>query len=104
MPACLIWIPVIRTVLLPRSLPTGPAGRIVRSIPGAAKAEFSDEQVSATCQPLLDRSLRSETEAALIEAIDQLCHNGTISDKTRTRFEADWTPEQQLEILALCGT
>jgi hypothetical protein len=70
----------------------------------AAKAGFSGEQISATCQPVIDRSLWTETEAALIEAIDQLCRDGTISAKTRTRFEADWTREQQLEILALCGT
>ena len=37
-------------------------------------------------------------------AIDELCVAGSISDETLAHFQKDWTVEQQLEILALCGT
>jgi alkylhydroperoxidase family enzyme len=70
----------------------------------AMKARLSDAQINATRQPSICRSLWSETEATLIEAIDQLCRDGMLSGKTLVQFETDWTAEQQLEILALCGT
>jgi hypothetical protein len=42
-------------------------------------------------------------EAGLVKAIDQLCHMGWLDDATQARFEADWSTEQQLEIIAVIG-
>jgi alkylhydroperoxidase family enzyme len=66
-------------------------------------AKFSDAQVSQTRSGAIDPSLWSPEEQHLLKAIDELCASGRIEEQTLDRFEADWTVEQQLEILALCG-
>jgi alkylhydroperoxidase family enzyme len=69
----------------------------------AAAAKFSQAQIEATRLGPVDPNLWPEPEACLLKAIDSLCATGMIEDDVITQFESDWTKEQQLEILALCG-
>jgi alkylhydroperoxidase family enzyme len=70
----------------------------------SAAAKLTDDQIAATRNSEIDHSLWSSQEVTLLTVIDQLCATGKPSDKTLTAFQNDWTVEQQLEILALCGT
>ena len=70
----------------------------------AKAAKLTPPQVAAMRDAGVDVALWSAQEASLIQAIDDLCETGGLSDAMLTRFEADWTLEQQLESLALCGT
>lgn len=70
----------------------------------AKAAKLTPAQVAATRAAGVDAALWTAEEASLIRAIDDLCSTGGMSDTVLARFEADWSPEQQLEILALCGT
>jgi len=67
-------------------------------------ADLSKEQITATRDTNIDPELWSSEEANLIQAIDDLCTIGKVSDETLVQFEANWTVEQQLEIMTLCGT
>lgn len=67
-------------------------------------ANFSEPQIAATCIKEIVPELWSIEEYHLLEAIDELCIEGSISNETLIHFQKDWTVEQQLEILALCGT
>jgi alkylhydroperoxidase family enzyme len=67
-------------------------------------AKLSEQQLCTTRSPQIDEILWTPEEVGLIAAIDQLCADGRMTDATQSRFEAQWTLEQQLEILALCGT
>ncbi len=66
-------------------------------------ARFSPKQVAATRSAEIDLALWSEEEAHLLQSIDELCETGVITETTLAQFQAAWTCEQQLEILALCG-
>lgn len=66
-------------------------------------AGLTEEQVDATRLHGSDAECWSEQESVLIECVDQLCERATIADEAYRRFQALWTAEQQLEILALCG-
>lgn len=70
----------------------------------SAAAKLTDDQITATRNSEIDLSLWSPQEVTLLTVIDQLCATGKPSDKTLKAFQRDWTVEQQLEILALCGT
>jgi alkylhydroperoxidase family enzyme len=67
-------------------------------------AKLSEEQAAATRKSEANAPCWDATQRGLINAIDELCETGSFSDKTLKQFQADWTMEQQLEILALCGT
>ena len=67
-------------------------------------ARLSDEQVAATRTGNPDAQCWDASQGRLIAAIDQLCADGTLSAEALADFQADWTTEQQLEIMALCGT
>jgi alkylhydroperoxidase family enzyme len=67
-------------------------------------AKLSEEQIAATRTSDSDASCWDATQRGLIAAIDELCASGTMSDDTLARFQADWSLDQQLEIMALCGT
>lgn len=74
-------------------------------VTGFAKAaKFSDAQVAATLEAHIDPALWTPGEGRLIRALDELCATGTLKQDTLAVFQSDWTVEQQLEILALCGT
>lgn len=69
----------------------------------AKAAKFTPAQVTATTLPDVDASLWSPVEVRLIRAIDEICRDGALSCSAQTAFEEDWSMEEQLEILALCG-
>lgn len=46
----------------------------------------------------------SQKEQRLIAAVDQLCEMATINENLLNPFKDDWSKEEQLEIIALCGT
>lgn len=68
----------------------------------AQAAKLTDTQVNATRIDF--DNCWSKDERALIEAIDQLCSTGDLTESARSAFQSRWTKEQQLEILALIGT
>lgn len=67
-------------------------------------AELTDPQIAATCVKKIRESLWTRQEVTLLQTVDALCDGGQIPDELQARFQADWTAEQQLEIMALCGT
>lgn len=69
----------------------------------AKAAKFTPEQVAATTQREIDPALWRPGEVRLIRAVDEVCRNAALSPAMRATFEEDWSAEQQLEILALCG-
>lgn len=73
------------------------------SVFGAA-AKFTPAQIAATRRARVDPALWPTAEACLLRVIDSLCAQGRIDDDLQLPFESDWSKEQQLEILALCGT
>ena len=70
----------------------------------AQAAGFSDAQIAATRYPAEDRGLWDAHEHLLIRCVDQLCEKGTVEDTDLCHFQEIWSLEQQLEIMALCGT
>ncbi|HUT78967.1 MAG TPA: carboxymuconolactone decarboxylase family protein [Polyangia bacterium] len=66
-------------------------------------AKLSDEQIAATRAAGADAACWNARQRRLINAIDELCAEGTLGDPTLARFQEDWTLDEQLEILALCG-
>ena len=69
----------------------------------ARAAPLTDEQVAATRLSHSHADCWLPTERVLIECFDQLCRDALIAERTYERFQALWSLEQQLEILALCG-
>jgi alkylhydroperoxidase family enzyme len=67
-------------------------------------ADLSQAQVFATRTSDADADCWDARQAVLIRVVDELCSLGMLSDTTLAQFEARWTLEEQLEILALCGT
>ncbi|MEX1036300.1 MAG: carboxymuconolactone decarboxylase family protein [Sneathiella sp.] len=70
----------------------------------AAHVEFSPEQIQAMRLEKSDASCWPEEEQLLIRVVDEICETTTLSDATLAKFQSVWTLEQQLEIIALCGT
>jgi alkylhydroperoxidase family enzyme len=70
----------------------------------AGAARLDADQLADTRAGRIDPTLWSAAEAGLVHALDRLCRDGRLDDATQTRFEADWTLPQQLEICALAGT
>ena len=67
----------------------------------AKAAGLTPDQVSATRKR--DDGCWSEKERRLLEAIDQLCHSSTLDNAALAYFQQDWSVNEQLEIIALCG-
>ncbi|NNL68140.1 MAG: carboxymuconolactone decarboxylase family protein [Myxococcales bacterium] len=67
-------------------------------------AKLGEGQVRATRSAGPDAACWDEEQALLIRGVDELCAEGTLSDATLAGFQERWTVEQQLEILALCGS
>lgn len=65
-------------------------------------AELTADQISATRQS--NTKCWAPKEQRLIAAIDQLCTSSTLDNNKLALFQKDWNNEEQLEILALCGT
>lgn len=70
----------------------------------AAAAGFSDDQIVATKNAKCDDPVWNDREKALLALIDDLCRSGTIEQETLETFQLLWSKEEQLEIMALCGT
>ncbi len=70
----------------------------------ARAAKLTPHQVAATASKVVDPENWSPVEVRLINAVDELCTSGVISEDALAGFESDWTKEQQLEVLALVGT
>lgn len=70
----------------------------------AKAAKLTDGQIQATRLGRHHSAKWTPREERLIEAIDQFCETGTLTDGVLKAFETDWTVEEQLEILALIGT
>ena len=67
-------------------------------------ADLTAQRLNDTCSPAPDKILWSQEELTLIEIVDQLCSKGDISPREQKLLAKYWSPEQQLEIFALCGT
>jgi len=65
-------------------------------------AKLTADQIAATRQTISE--CWTVKEQRLLSAIDQLCAASTLDDNTLAAFQSDWSTEEQLEILALCGT
>ena len=70
----------------------------------ASAAELSIEQVAATKNGQPDDGIWNVREQALLTVVDDLCRSATISPGSLDLFQQYWSKEQQLEIIALCGT
>ena len=69
----------------------------------ARAANLSDDQVAATRIGGSKADCWTSEERLLLDCIDQLCDNAMIDNATYEAFQQQWTVEQQLEIMALCG-
>lgn len=69
----------------------------------AAQAGFIDEEIAALYSGGADASCWTAEEALLIKCVDAMLAHGRLKADQRTLFQATWTAEQQLEILALCS-
>ncbi|WP_298563104.1 carboxymuconolactone decarboxylase family protein [uncultured Aliiroseovarius sp.] len=70
----------------------------------AKAAKLTRQEVEDTCSTVPNPDLWPERELNLMAVIDELLRSGSPSKEARTTFAEIWTAEQQLEILALCGT
>ena len=66
--------------------------------------KLTEEQVTATHALGPDAGCWDDRQAVLMRIVDELCGTGTLTDGTLGQLEEGWTVEEQLEILALCGT
>ncbi len=67
-------------------------------------AKLTDAQIAATRSEQVDDAIWSPAEACLLRAVDNLCASGKMDNIISEKFARDWSKEQQLEIIALCGT
>jgi len=70
----------------------------------ADAARLSDAQVTDTTATEPDPALWTLEELNLIQVIDAFCASGCPDPALKEVFQQNWTVEQQLEIMALCGT
>ena len=70
----------------------------------SSRVGLDPDQVAATRNAPHDASCWDAPERLLLRVVDALCEQGTIPDPLYPAFQEAWTCEQQLEILALCGT
>ena len=68
----------------------------------ANAAGLNTEQINATRQDNAD--CWSPKERRLITAIDQLCATANLESEQLAHFQNDWNKEEQLELIAICGT
>ena len=66
-------------------------------------AKLSEEQIRETRLGDCGSPCWSEEESLLIRVVDELSCAAKLSAETLQGFQAAWTLEQQLEIIALCG-
>lgn len=69
----------------------------------AGAAGLSEAQIAATGLGAADDGAWAPEEALLIAAVDAFIRDGALSEPLKARFQAAFSAEQQLEIIALCG-
>src|SRR5215218_874170 len=69
----------------------------------AQAAKFTEEQVRATVHGGADAPCWSESEQAMISAVDALHHRATLTDAEFARLKAYHDDAKILEIIQLCG-
>ena len=69
----------------------------------AGPAQLSDEQVRATVLDHANAPCWSETEQALIAAVDALHHRATLDEAEFKALSAHYNDDEILEIMLLCG-
>ena len=69
-----------------------------------AAAGLSDEQLRATVREKPEASCWDSEQQVLLRVVDALCRDGRTADALQRDFEARFDAEQQLEVIALCGT
>jgi alkylhydroperoxidase family enzyme len=70
----------------------------------ARHARLSDEQIADITRPTPDPAQWNPQDLALITAVDQMSRTGSLDADTLDQFRKEYTLDQQLEIMALCGT
>ena len=70
----------------------------------AAAAGFSPDQVAATVTGRSDASCWDGRERVLLSVTDALSSAADLSEDLLAAFRGGWSVEQQLEVIALCGT
>jgi alkylhydroperoxidase family enzyme len=68
-----------------------------------AHIEFGEVEIDATRHGDHLTACWEATESLLVEVVDELCASGTLNDCLVQRFQANFSKEQQLEVMALCG-
>jgi alkylhydroperoxidase/carboxymuconolactone decarboxylase family protein YurZ len=66
-------------------------------------AGLTKEQVAATRLGRPDQACWPQNDTLLLKCVDELCLHAKIQDDTLVQFQDQWSLEQQLEIMALCG-
>ena len=66
-------------------------------------AGLSAEEVKRTVLGAADQASWEGREALLVGVLDQLHDTARLREETRSRFDRQWSAEEQLEILALSG-
>jgi len=69
----------------------------------SAHVGLGEAEVAATRLAPADAACWTAEESLLLRVVDELCDGGGLTETTRAAFAETWSPEQQLEILALCG-
>ncbi len=69
----------------------------------ARAAKLTEAQTAATRLGPWDADCWSPEERLLVRVVDEVCAHAGVTPGTLPEFEATWTLDQQLEILALCG-
>lgn len=67
-------------------------------------AGLTAEQVRATRLGTATNPAWQTDAQTLVAVVDALCTEGQLTPHLRERFQTQWEPAQQLEIMALCGT
>ena len=68
----------------------------------AMAAKLTAAEVAASCGPLVPADW-PDADAILLAAVDALLDHGRMDDALQLRFEATFSLDQQLEIMALAG-
>jgi alkylhydroperoxidase family enzyme len=66
-------------------------------------AGLSEQQVAATRLAGPDAECWTASDSLLLQCVDEICQFARIQDDSYALFQAQWSLQQQLEILALCG-
>jgi alkylhydroperoxidase family enzyme len=69
----------------------------------AAKAGFSEDQISGTCSKSIDVGIWSEEQQVLLQLVDELHVSSNLEDETWSELSKFFTDEQLIELIMLIG-